>query len=61
PGSADGVWEAGASDDAIGRGIWGLGAAAIWWPDETGRVRALRRLQSGSGAVRLVSHARTMF
>lgn len=43
--SADGVWEAGASDDAIGRGIWGLGAAAGWWPEDEGRERALRRLR----------------
>ncbi len=47
--SADGVWESGASDDAVGRGLWGLGAAAAWWPDEEGRVRAANRLVKSLG------------
>lgn len=47
--STDGVWESGSSDDAVGRGLWGLGAAAAWWPDEAGRSRATKRLQSSLG------------
>ncbi|HKZ19186.1 MAG TPA: glycosyltransferase, partial [Acidimicrobiia bacterium] len=38
--TTEGVWNRSASDDAIGRAIWGLGAAAAGWPEELGRVRA---------------------
>ncbi len=38
--STAGVWNRIASDDSIGRAIWGLGSAAVWWPGERGRERA---------------------
>ncbi|CAN5187727.1 glycosyl transferase [soil metagenome] len=47
--SVDEVWETGASDDAVGRGMWGLGVAASWWPEEEGRERASGRLRHALG------------
>jgi hypothetical protein len=38
--STRGEWNLTASDDAIGRAIWGLGSAAAGWPEEAGRHRA---------------------
>jgi hypothetical protein len=38
--STTGEWNRTASDDAIGRAIWGLGSAAAYWPDEAGQGRA---------------------
>jgi hypothetical protein len=46
--NVEGVWESGASDDAIGRAIWGLGAAAGWWPEEERRERAAHRLRASA-------------
>ncbi|MGH8957798.1 MAG: glycosyltransferase [Acidimicrobiia bacterium] len=43
--STEGAWNLIASDDAIGRGIWGLGSAASWWPEDSGRDRAERGLR----------------
>jgi hypothetical protein len=42
--SSDGTWQMGATDDAIGRAMWGLGAAAGYWPDPEQRLRARRLL-----------------
>lgn len=38
--STAGEWNRTASDDAIGRAIWGLGSAAACWPDDAGQNRA---------------------
>jgi hypothetical protein len=40
----DGVWNSTASDDSIGRAIWGLGSAVGWWPEKEGRNRAAQGL-----------------
>lgn len=38
--STDGLWNQTASEDAVGRALWGLGSAAGWWPDAEGRLQA---------------------
>ncbi len=59
--TTEGVWNRSASDDAIGRAIWGLGAAAACWPEELGRERAkealLRAVDFDSGWWRPVAYA----
>jgi len=47
--TADGVWRQDSSEDAVGRAIWGLGAAAAWWPEPEGRQRAAAALGKESG------------
>jgi hypothetical protein len=42
--TAEGRWNRTSSDDAVGRALWGLGAAAGFWPEPTGRRRAARTL-----------------
>ena len=59
--TTEGVWNRSASDDAIGRAIWGLGAAAARWPEELGRMRAeealMRSLDFDSAWWRPVAYA----
>ena len=43
--TTEGVWNRSATDDAIGRAIWGLGSAAACWPEEPGRERAEQALK----------------
>ncbi|HKX75165.1 MAG TPA: glycosyltransferase [Acidimicrobiia bacterium] len=45
----DGSWKSMKSDDAVGRALWGLGAATAEWPEPGGKQRARATLGESLG------------